>query len=84
MNNPHICSSSEQPAPLGTVLPCGCTLRAFLLSCESCSTKQWVASAVRAKVGRFARIQGNCHYCTTPMDQLIKVYKKPVSPKQHH
>lgn len=69
-----------RPEPLGTVMPCGCVVRALLMTCEVCSTEQWMGAPTDAELGDHARVRGFCLDCGASVDQWAMVHAQPIPP----
>ena len=77
------CASSDHthgPQPLGTIYDCGCTVRVFLIKCNTCETVSWLAGATDSSIGDRVRIKGNCNVCGVYSEQSAVVHSKPPPP----
>lgn len=72
--------SSAEPMPLGTLMSCGCIVRALLLSCGVCSAELWAGGPTEAGVGEYTHISGMCPHCGAALDQWARVYEQPIPP----
>lgn len=68
----------DRPRPLGTVLECGCVVRAVLIACYSCGVAQWGASATDVEIGGQVEVKGACPRCGSATNESATVYKAPV------
>lgn len=70
------CNEAHERAelePLGTVLECGCTIRALSITCQTCWAQQWVFAPTDVPVWGLLELAGYCTYCKAPMDQWVTV-----------
>ena len=77
MTTHHDHTPADGPPPLGTTMPCGCTVRALFLHCDTCGTGGWCATATDADIGEQISVTGTCT-CGAPMNHPAIVCKQPV------
>ena len=70
--------AQHQPRPLGSVMACGCVVRAAFLSCDDCGTEQWVATPTDVPVGDVVAIRGLCGVCGASIGQMVPVHERPA------